>query len=314
MERNPCVVILTVATILFSSCAAVFETAVPTLATSLTAVGNQNAGVVGQEARHLGQERGQDTQESGESPLAHFFESGNTSRESAEGALESFLQTGASVIDPRLVGTWQLKVPSPAGEALWIWEVRANGTYNFHIEGIPGFAAAHSGRIRAKDGRWNQQSNGKEIADGGTYEVIDANRIRVTGTLGTAIWQRKTSASTAKSDDADDTEGKPMPWGEWRHAGQGVHVRFRKIENEPGEPPDWEWQFCNRTNRKILFGYKASYRKKGVERHINEVNVISLEPSECPEGSRVGKPRYHQLYDVDSVRLHSFQFGKIITS
>ena len=43
--------------------------------------------------------------------------------------------TSATAIDPALVGTWEIMVPSGRGQSRWIWQMMGDGTYKFHAEG-----------------------------------------------------------------------------------------------------------------------------------------------------------------------------------
>jgi len=96
----------------------------------------------------------------------------------------------ASVIDPALVGTWEIMVPGDRGMSRWIWRIMGDGTYAFHAEGRRP-APAHEGTIAAMNGHWSLHAsrglNGH--ADGGSYEVRDATAV-ITGKLGTGYWKR----------------------------------------------------------------------------------------------------------------------------
>jgi hypothetical protein len=93
-------------------------------------------------------------------------------------------------IDPALVGTWEIMVPSSRGLSRWIWRIMGDGTYQFHSEG--GRAApAHEGTITAASGRWTLRAMKglKNYADSGSYEVRDTTAV-ITGKLGTGNWKR----------------------------------------------------------------------------------------------------------------------------
>jgi len=93
-------------------------------------------------------------------------------------------------IDPALVGTWEIMVPSDRGMSRWIWRIMGDGTYKFRAEG-PRAAPAHEGTIAAVNGHWSIHANrgltGYE--DGGSYEIRDAAAV-ITGKLGTGYWKR----------------------------------------------------------------------------------------------------------------------------
>lgn len=52
-------------------------------------------------------------------------------------------------LDSNLIGTW--KVPVKSGT--WVWEIAANGNYQFHSEARDG-APSHSGVVTASNGQW----------------------------------------------------------------------------------------------------------------------------------------------------------------
>ncbi|MDT4743268.1 caspase family protein [Bradyrhizobium sp. WYCCWR 12699] len=96
----------------------------------------------------------------------------------------------SSTIDPALIGTWEIMVPSRRGQSRWIWQIMIDGTYKFHAE-PPRFARSHEGRITAANGRWTLQAlrGLSGYSDGGAYEVHDA-LATITGKLGTGAWKR----------------------------------------------------------------------------------------------------------------------------
>ncbi|MGY4625738.1 caspase family protein [Bradyrhizobium sp. USDA 4486] len=93
-------------------------------------------------------------------------------------------------IDPALVGTWEILVPSDRGMSRWIWRIMGDGTYKFRAEGHRA-APAHEGTIAASNGHWSIHAN-RGLAgydDGGSYEIRDTAAI-ITGKLGTGYWKR----------------------------------------------------------------------------------------------------------------------------
>ena len=96
--------------------------------------------------------------------------------------------TGA--IDPALVGTWEVMVPTRRGQSRWVWQIMADGAYKFHAEPSYG-ARSHEGTMTASNGHWTLHTlrglNG--YSDGGSYEMHDAIAV-ITGKLGTGTWKR----------------------------------------------------------------------------------------------------------------------------
>jgi hypothetical protein len=95
-----------------------------------------------------------------------------------------------AAVDPALVGTWEIMVPSDRGSSRWTWRIMSDGTYKFHAEGAHA-ARAHEGTIAAMNGHWSIQAikGLPGYSDGGSYEVRDASAV-ITGKLGTGYWKR----------------------------------------------------------------------------------------------------------------------------
>jgi hypothetical protein len=94
------------------------------------------------------------------------------------------------VIDPSLVGTWEIMVPGDRGQSRWIWSIMGDGSYKFHAEG--GRAVRpHEGTMTAQNGRWTLHATRglSDYTDGGSYEVRDAAAV-IIGKLGTGYWKR----------------------------------------------------------------------------------------------------------------------------
>jgi hypothetical protein len=99
--------------------------------------------------------------------------------------------TPAVAIDPALVGTWEIMVPSSRGQSRWIWQIMGDGTYKFHAEGGRP-AAPHEGTMTASNGHWSLHAlRGlpNDYRDGGPYEIHDTIAV-ITGKLGTGYWRR----------------------------------------------------------------------------------------------------------------------------
>ena len=93
-------------------------------------------------------------------------------------------------IDPALVGTWEIMVPSDRGMSRWIWRIMGDGTYKFRAEG-PRAAPAHEGTIAAVNGHWSIHANRGLTGydDSGSYEIRDTAAV-ITGKIGTGYWKR----------------------------------------------------------------------------------------------------------------------------
>lgn len=100
--------------------------------------------------------------------------------------------TGGKV-DPAVVGTWEF----PMNPGRWVWEIAANGTYEFHTE-APDGAPSHAGTFVANGGTWTLVSTAGYVdTDGGTYLMQGPNTMVMTGKLGTGSWRRIATATSA---------------------------------------------------------------------------------------------------------------------
>ncbi|VIO80859.1 caspase family protein [Bradyrhizobium ivorense] len=108
----------------------------------------------------------------------------------AAAPLASVPATTAGVIDPALVGTWEIMVPGGRGQSRWIWKIMADGSYRFHAEPSRS-ARAHEGTVTFANGRWTLHAlrGLRNYSDGGSYEIHDATAV-ITGKLGTGYWKR----------------------------------------------------------------------------------------------------------------------------
>ncbi|WP_161491274.1 caspase family protein [Bradyrhizobium neotropicale] len=96
----------------------------------------------------------------------------------------------SSTIDPALVGTWEIMVPSGRGQSRWIWQIMGDGTYKFHAEPQRS-ARPHEGMMTAANGRWTLHAlrGLSGYSDAGAYEIRDTLAV-ITGKLGTGAWKR----------------------------------------------------------------------------------------------------------------------------
>ncbi|WP_198024775.1 caspase family protein [Bradyrhizobium sp. Cp5.3] len=96
----------------------------------------------------------------------------------------------SSMIDPALVGTWEIMVPSGRGQSRWIWQIMGDGTYKFHAEPQRS-ARPHEGMMTAANGRWTLHAlrGLSGYSDAGAYEIRDTLAV-ITGKLGTGAWKR----------------------------------------------------------------------------------------------------------------------------
>lgn len=92
------------------------------------------------------------------------------------------------LVDPGLVGTWQLPNQSV------YWEIRADGTYQLSTGG----KVIHSGIFSASYGTWSIYSE-TWGEDGGEYQLPNPDTFVGTGKMGPATWKRARQRSTKKT-------------------------------------------------------------------------------------------------------------------
>jgi hypothetical protein len=95
-------------------------------------------------------------------------------------------------VDPQLVGTWKLQLPSGG---FWFLEIRRDGTYAFHSEAGDG-AQANVGTFAANDGKWSLATS-TGYSDGGPYFLKDPDTWMASGRLGWGAWHRVSTKSAA---------------------------------------------------------------------------------------------------------------------
>jgi hypothetical protein len=99
-------------------------------------------------------------------------------------------------VDPAVVGIWEF----PMNPGRWVWEIGANGNYQFHTE-APDNAPSHAGTFVANDGTWtllaSAGSAGFVDQDGGTYLMQGPDTMVMTGKYGAGAWQRIKPAAPA---------------------------------------------------------------------------------------------------------------------
>jgi hypothetical protein len=96
----------------------------------------------------------------------------------------------SAAVDPALVGTWEIMVPSGRGQSRWIWQILGDGTYRFRAE-PPRSARPHEGTMTAANGHWTLRAlrGLSGYSDGGAYEIHDSLAM-ITGKLGSGAWKR----------------------------------------------------------------------------------------------------------------------------
>jgi caspase domain-containing protein len=123
--------------------------------------------------------------------LAGLPQPGVTQANATPAVAAPALSASPSAIDPALIGTWEIMVPSGHSQSRWIWQIMGDGSYKFHAEG--GRAVQpHEGTVTAANGHWTLhplKGLPKDYRDGGSYEIHDTIAV-ITGKLGTGYWKR----------------------------------------------------------------------------------------------------------------------------
>ena len=128
----------------------------------------------------------------------------------------------AQTVDPALVGTWEMVVPNAGGAALWVWQIRPDGRYDFHSEG-PGDYPSHHGTFQAIKGKYVLKAANLDWRDSGTYDPPAHGIVRMTSLrLGTGYWMRQTTASAPISKDSTESELTKDPFKFMKNASEGI--------------------------------------------------------------------------------------------
>jgi hypothetical protein len=114
----------------------------------------------------------------------------------------------AAAVDPALVDTWQVRFPSPTGDAVVTWAIHADGSYS-GTQGGSATPASETGHVTFSKNAWTLISD-KGRQDQGTYVITDANDVVITGTAGSALWTRLSAAEPIQQ------TVDPMIIGSWQ--------------------------------------------------------------------------------------------------
>lgn len=88
-------------------------------------------------------------------------------------------------VDPAVVGLWGLNVNG----GIWVWQITANGTYQFHSEATDG-TQPNNGTFAASNGKYTDHSIMMQWDDQGTYTMQGTTAMVMTGKSGTGTWYR----------------------------------------------------------------------------------------------------------------------------
>jgi hypothetical protein len=91
-------------------------------------------------------------------------------------------------VDPAVVGLWGLNVNG----GIWVWQITANGTYQFHSEATDG-TLPNNGTFAASNGKYTDHSIMMQWDDQGTYTMQGTTAMVMTGKSGTGTWYRMAS-------------------------------------------------------------------------------------------------------------------------
>jgi hypothetical protein len=97
-----------------------------------------------------------------------------------------------AVIDPTLVGVWQTTVIASTGSWLVTMQLPATGAYR-SVSAERGNPPEETGTFRAKEGKWSLKADKGPLpgrTDQGTYQLISADTLILTGKAGPMVWTR----------------------------------------------------------------------------------------------------------------------------
>ncbi len=126
----------------------------------------------------------------------------------------------AAVVDPALVGTWQVLVPNPRARPYKYGKsTRMAPTHS--VQRGPGARCCTADIFSATGGQYTLKSTTMNWTDSGTYQLLKPSMMQATGRLGTGLWQRKGSAA------------RPVP--QRQPSAQQQEAMGDASNNEPGQ-------------------------------------------------------------------------------
>jgi serine/threonine protein kinase len=114
----------------------------------------------------------------------------------------------ADAASPNMVGTWRTVIHD--GFRTWncLSEHSPNGEYRLAASCPPPFANERGRGMMAADGTWKLQADSGRT-DYGTYRVISADQIEITGQLGTALWTKVQPSQNRQSSPPRSARERP---------------------------------------------------------------------------------------------------------
>jgi hypothetical protein len=99
----------------------------------------------------------------------------------------------AQTVDPAIIGSWQMNIPTAQGNSLCIWTIDPDGRYGLTVT-TNGNTQNEAGHLDFANSLWSLKADGGR-ADHGSYTVLNSNAISMTGNLGTGTWTRYSAAN-----------------------------------------------------------------------------------------------------------------------
>ncbi len=110
-----------------------------------------------------------------------------------------------AAVDPRMVGTWEIRGETEHKPWTLTWVIRGDNSYYF--AGL----FSDAGVIGASDGNWHIVSSVTGQRSEGTYAFPDPNHLRGTGPLGPGTWTRVSQAQEGASQSTSGSTPSPLP-------------------------------------------------------------------------------------------------------
>jgi hypothetical protein len=130
----------------------------------------------------------------------------------SEGGLLTALAspTTGGPIEPALLGTWQVRTPTPQGDWQITFDVRPTGSYTLAVAGAGSVPPPETGFLRASDGRWTEtMSNGR--TEQGKYTLPDPETLVLTTQQGQSLAWKRAPTGQSEGRAGEAIAGKPPP-------------------------------------------------------------------------------------------------------
>jgi WD40 repeat protein len=188
---------------------------------------------------------------------------------------------------------WEATVIAPTGSWAVTFHLPATGAYGSTSAG-PGNLPEETGMFRARDGKWSLVANKGPIpgrTDEGTYHLVSAETLILTGRNGPVVWKRAASGQPAAP------PGLTNPAGDAGNALTATSELDSPIGCLAGTA-DGKTLAIGQHNKVILWDAGAATKRATLEGHEGEVTALAFTPDGTALASSGGQDRTIRLWNA----------------